>query len=282
LRPDYAHIHDPELLIVTPIFRIVGIKIIYDSHENFPSQFTSHNPGYRWLKIPMTLVENMFVKLFVNLTVAATDEIFARFSSITGKIVLVENGPRTKPNVQKTVKKIDFSYAGLIAPNRGILEILNALDGTGIRLTICGPFSSSDYEIKCKSTEFWQRNVEYLGVLPQDGVKALIRRSKYGVVSLVDTENYQDSRPTKLYEYLAYGAKVIVSKMPYMETSVKKYGLGHVFDLNNPQSIRSAFVRSTENFYELTQHEIDRYFETINLFDEQLATLLSSLVKNEN
>lgn len=281
--PDYVHIHDPELLIVSPVFRTFGIKIIYDSHENFPSQFTSHNPGYRWLKVPLTLLENLFVKLLVNFTVAATDEIFARFSSITGKLVLVENGPRKKPNMQKKiVKNIDFSYAGLIAPNRGILEILNALDGTDVRLSICGPFSSSDYECKCKATEFWRANVEYLGVLPQDEVKALIRRSKYGLVSLVNTENYEDSRPTKLYEYIANGAKVIVSKVPYMETAVKKYSLGDIFDLNDPESIRSAFERSTENFYELTQREIDRYFETVNLFDDQLVTLLNGLVKNED
>ena len=36
--PDYIHIHDPELLLLVPLLKLFGFRLIYDMHENFPKE----------------------------------------------------------------------------------------------------------------------------------------------------------------------------------------------------------------------------------------------------
>jgi glycosyltransferase involved in cell wall biosynthesis len=277
IKPDYVQIHDPELLVSAPFFRLFGISVIYDSHENFPSQFTSHNKKYKSLKPLIEFVEDFLVKKFINYVVAATDEIYDRFRVYHKNVYLIENGPRKKPEVANCKKENDFCYAGLIAPNRGILEILRALQGETFQIHVCGPFSSSEYEKKCIESDFWKSNVIYHGVLPQDEVKNIMQISRYGIVSLVNTENYRDSRPTKLYEYLANNSKVLVSNIPYMLEVVSNNNIGYSFNLESQNDILNSFLKAKDDFDELSDNAVESFFSNVNFFDEQLNAFLCVL-----
>ncbi len=276
-KPEYVQLHDPELLIASPFFKIFSIKVIYDSHENFPLQFTSHHPKYLPIKLFLEIVENFFILLFVNKVIASTDEIFLRFKKLKKSTYLIENSPRERPKIVSEKKIHDFIYAGLISPNRGILDLMYSLENTNIRLIICGPFSSSEYEEKCKKTSFWKNNVTYLGVIAQKKVKKLISKSRYGIVSLANTTNYIDSRPTKLFEYLANGSNVIVSSMPYMKEAVDKFNLGYVFNFGEKKSIKENFLNAyaDKDFYNIG--EINSFFDSIKFFDDQLLSFLEEL-----
>ena len=276
-RPEFVQLHDPELLVASPFFRLFSIKVIYDSHETLPSQFTSHNKKDRYLTPLIAFVENFFVKLFANHVIAATDEIYERFSSFHKEVHLIENGPRKKPSLIDFPKDLEFCYAGLIAPNRGIYELLEALEGEVLKIHICGPFASDEYKKKCLGTKFWAKNVIYHGTLTQEEVSELMKRSRYGIVSLVNTENYRDSRPTKLYEYLANSSKVVVSDIPYMRKAVIENQLGYTFDLNSPVDILSTFKKATNDTKGLNSDTLENFFNSVNFFDDQLSIFLCNL-----
>ena len=48
--PDLVHLHDPELLVVGALFRVMGMRVVYDAHEDLPSQVAYKPYLPRWTR----------------------------------------------------------------------------------------------------------------------------------------------------------------------------------------------------------------------------------------
>src|SRR5690554_907901 len=135
LRPKVVHFHDPEILWITPFLRLLGLKLIYDSHEHFPKQVTSKP----WLKSKLLLIllsyiaalYEFFFILFVHRVVSVTPEIVNRFPvkkrcMVRNFPILIPPKPKTNALPEENSYQLPVAiYVGGLTRIRGIKEIVN-------------------------------------------------------------------------------------------------------------------------------------------------------------
>ena len=91
---DLYHLHDPELLPLAIVFKLFGLRVVYDAHEDLPRQiaYKPYIPG--WARRPLALTTGALEQGAARVldgVVAATPRIAARFPA--GKVTLVQNFP---------------------------------------------------------------------------------------------------------------------------------------------------------------------------------------------
>ncbi|MFT4771267.1 MAG: glycosyltransferase involved in cell wall biosynthesis [Cryomorphaceae bacterium] len=221
LKPRIAHIHDPELLWTSGLFRLFGIRFIYDSHEHVPKQITSKpwiKPNwFRNLIAFLVSVYEHFFSLFANKVISVTPEIVGRFPE--RKQLMIRNFPPFEgslPPVEHTkTEKIISIYAGGLTKIRGIAEIIEAFAelGSDYELRLLGPWETDSFRDEClsKATD----NVRYLGLVTPAEVSNQIRQSDIGLAILYPVKNYLMSYPVKAFEYMKEGVPIVMSSFPY-------------------------------------------------------------------
>ena len=240
------HFHDPELIVLAPWYRLLGKKVIFDSHEDVPRQILSKG----WIKSMFirkcvagiyALIEN-FCILFCNKVISVTPEIVARFPA--KKQVLIRNFPvlslaleGKKPLVEKT--KPVIIYAGGLSKIRGIKETVCAMDTLGgeAELWLLGKWSGDEYLNECKAEAGW-KYVKYFGNIKPEEVYGYYHFADIGIALLYPEENYLKSLPVKAFEYMACGLPIIMSDFEYWK---KNFTEGAIFvNPFNPGEISQA------------------------------------------
>lgn len=245
LHPDIVHIHDPELLPIGLLLRLRGYRVIYDSHEDLPRSLMSRT----WIPITIRkvvaslaeLVENSIVRS-LTAVIAATPAIRDRFQSRSGIVQTICNYPRLnvapEPDYSRREKRT-FCYVGAISEDRGINGMLEAARLSGAKLLIAGPFGGSSDEATTRQQPGW-KNVEYLGVVPHAEIWSILQRSCAGMLFLHPVQNYIESLPTKMYEYMAVGLPVLASNYAGWPDVVKQNAIGITCNPADPRSIAAA------------------------------------------
>lgn len=218
------HFHDPELIIVGILLKILGKKVIYDSHENVSSQIESK----KWLgnSLLRRIVRNgfrIFEKIgiwFFDSVISVTPEIVEFLSPKKGVLLrnypiisLIENASVAMDETEKPI----LIYVGGLTKIRGIKEICEAVKLTKnqTELWLAGPWESPDFEAECISQN---DRVKYWGTKPLAEVYPLIKSADIGFVTLYPEKNYLNSLPIKAFEYMACSKPMIMSNILYWET----------------------------------------------------------------
>mgnify|MGYP002712993679 CR=1 FL=1 len=243
LRCDIYHLHDPELIPIGLKLKKLGVKVIFDAHEDLPKQILSKPYLGRFTK---TLFSNFF-ELYEKLTckrfdyiVTATPYIRDKFLSINKKSMDINNFPILSEFAYETSwkeKKDEVCYVGAISKNRGIKELIKAMELTSeIKLNLAGNFSEKIVRDEVRTYNGWQK-VNELGFLNRDGVTKVIGRSKAGIVTLHPIVNYVDALPVKMFEYMAAGIPVIASNIKLWQDIVEDAECGICVDPMKPKEI---------------------------------------------
>ena len=249
---DIVHFHDPELIFVGILLRLIGIKVIYDVHENVRMQILTK----KWIKSGLrALVSKLFAFIehntayFWNYVVCATPSIAKNFSHISN-IIVINNYPIVQPNYQrKNIKniEIDVIYIGVISLERGITFLLDAiLFDPKIRVCIVGRFDSNDTKAICESHVIW-KYVNYVSWSNKSKVDDLLSKSLSGIVNFLPLENHIESQPNKLFEYMEAGLAVIASDFPLWRTLIEESSSGFLVDPTKSDSIYAAISNVTSN-----------------------------------
>ena len=224
---DVYHMHDPELLFFALPLKLRGKKVVFDSHENVPGQILSKE----WLPLPVRSFvakcykgfETFIVKR-IDAVVAATPYIGTLFANRAKRVVVVNNYPKmddikfqTKPFADR---KTDLCYAGNISEIRGEKTMRALASAVKKKLVIAG--SCSPEYAKENSDEY----VSYVGNLDRAGVNELYSDSKVGLVLLYPTDNYVDSLPIKMFEYMAAGLPFVASDFSLWKEITEECGSG--------------------------------------------------------
>jgi glycosyltransferase involved in cell wall biosynthesis len=102
-------------------------------------------------------------------------------------------------------------YVGLLSQGRQVDVMIDAVTRVpGAQLLVAGP---ADADI---APLLENEQVEYLGMLPSTEVPGVVATGSIGLVFLKPLNNYVDSIPTKLFEYLAAGIPAVVSDFPWL------------------------------------------------------------------
>jgi glycosyltransferase involved in cell wall biosynthesis len=256
-RADIYHCHDPELLLVGILLRLLTRRrLVYDVHEDVPQQILTKDWIPRLVRRLVALLFDPLEKFLARAcdgVIVATEGIASRFRRLNP--VVVHNFPDVgipvdAGRVENGGKDRVLVYAGAIGRLRGAFEMIRALeyleDVDGVRLDLIGSFESPELE-RALAVLPGYRRVRYLGWLRPPEVWKRLREADIGLVCLHPVPRYVISWPTKLFEYMAAGLPVVASRFPLWKEIVEGSGCGLVVNPLNPEEIAQAIKRLLED-----------------------------------
>ena len=243
------HFHDPELIPVGMLLKLLGKRVVYDVHEDVPADILDKSwiaPSLRWPIARAAAWTETLAACRFDAIVAATPRIADSFPNI--KTLTVQNFPQV--NVQVDAESTPYgdrepliSYVGGISELRGAWEMIEAMgllsESVPARLQLAGCFDPPESQQKLASKPGWER-VDFLGWLSPAEVRELLGRSCLGVVVFHPIENHIMSQPNKLFEYMSAGLPVVASNFPLWRSIIQEARCGILVDPTNPTAIAEA------------------------------------------
>jgi glycosyltransferase involved in cell wall biosynthesis len=223
------HFHDPELMFLGVILKILGKKVVYDVHEDLPKQILYKpwisSPFIRKILSKLIYVFEQFSCLFFDGILSVTDDIAQKYKPsktiilrnlpINAIVESIDNSVNTPEN-----EKLIFIYAGGLTRIRGIREVCEALapHKNKAELWLLGQWETEEYRKECISdmnTDY----IKYLGFKTMPVVYQHIDRADVGIAMLYPIKNYLTSLPIKAFEYMALRKPLLMSNFEYWETT---------------------------------------------------------------
>lgn len=247
------HIHDPELLLITPLLRRkTGRPTIYDIHEA--------NADFIAVKDYMpTIVRRPLADIFRQLEpklaraesglIFADDAIAADFAGFQGPKTTLFNFPgrdlisRAALDAANPIKKGPvILYLGGLERNRGSALMIAAFAEVvaqmpDARLLIVGHFMPPKLELEVLA------DAEARGIagavtitrrVPFERIGDYLRKAAIGWVTWQPFSKNCKNIPTKLFEYMAYGLPVVSSDLPSTRLFVESGINGLLAEACNP------------------------------------------------
>jgi glycosyltransferase involved in cell wall biosynthesis len=251
------HLHDPELLIVAVLLRILGKKVIFDMHENLPRAILTKE----WIpKVARSAVAK-FVRLTERIFLSGLPVIFAEesyvkdYSWVSRKAVIMNMPLLAEIQSIKEEKNNlpSLGYLGGVSEDRGCMRTLRALDlvkkeGVNVGWECVGCVEAG---IKDKMISFAKicnlDEVRIWGEKDASEAWRIIARCHIGVAVLAPDQNYIESYPTKLFEYMALGIPVITSNFPLYRSVVEGERCGICVDPLRVVEIAQAIMYLIKN-----------------------------------
>lgn len=125
-----------------------------------------------------------------------------------------------------------------------------------------------------QNTEELQKKKVFLhGRIPFEEVKKWLSRGKIGLVCLHPVENYRESLPIKMFEYMAAGLPVLATNFPLWEEIVDGNECGFTVDALNPHEMaqKVAWLLTDEEMHQsMGENGVRAFHEKYNwLVEEQ-------------
>lgn len=255
------HLHDPELIWAIPMLRVLGKTVIYDAHEDLPSQLLDKHYIPKAMRTPASALAGLLVsatKLSTHV-VAATERIAERYSE--GAVTVVRNYPRLRESdadkspIEERARSL--VYVGAISESRGVMQMLDAISSEAFpadwTLELAGSIVPTALEERLRQHPAWAR-IRYHGVVSPDEARDIVSTARIGIVTLQASAAYVDSLPTKMFEYLAAGLPVVASNFPLWRRIVEGNRCGLLVDEKSPTAIAEAVARYASDDVLLTLH----------------------------
>lgn len=248
-RGDLYHYHDPELIPIGVLLKLLGKRVIYDAHEHVAKDFLSKEWVPVWARPLLSriarAVEAVAVRC-VDGVVAATPAIARQF--LACRTALVQNFairaefPVNEPAHAASRRPLVL-FTGCMCRERGIQELVTAIallpESLDVRLCLAGWFDPPELVEELARRPGWSR-VDFLGKLSPEAVIQLLHEARVGVVTFLPTPNLIEAQPNKLFEYMAAGLPMVASDFPWWRQLVASIDCGRLVNPSVPQEIADA------------------------------------------
>lgn len=252
---DLYHIHDPELLRFALKLKRKGKKVIFDSHELTRQQIRIKPYLPRLLA---GLLSRLYA-LYENRILCRIDGVIFP-CPVNGTFPLPGKNPTFVNNYPRLSELYDqydpdalkdpdtICTVGSLTYNRGTKHLIKAACLAGCRVLLAGRLSPLSFEKEVLEMAE-SKNAEFLGFQDRQGVIALLRRARIGVSPLLPIGQYQivENMPTKVFEYMAMGLPVVLTRKPFSEEMVEKYKFGVCVDPQNTEEFAAAIRDLLDN-----------------------------------
>ena len=254
LDADVYQLHDPELLPAGLRLRRAGMRVVFDAHEDVPTQLLD-KPYLA--PVAARLLARLYARYErhacarLDGLLAATPLIRERLALCNAHTVDVANYPLPEefpPHELAPERdweaRTEVCYVGSISAIRGIREMVQAcaLLRSATRLQLAGSFAEPALARAMALQPGWSR-VDALGYLDRAGVSRVMANSFAGLVTLLPTASYRDALPVKMFEYMAAGIPVIASDFPRWRAIIEASDCGLCVDPRDPAAIAAAIDR---------------------------------------
>ena len=246
IRPHVIHIHDPELLLLVPFWRLVCVRVIYDRHEDYPQRkgLRWFAPVERWLAHAATAVlivdEQWRTRLSHPRVYYVPNGALSPHEIVPGpglQTLAAVNRNDVPCKATETPGTFTLVYAGTQGRDRGLFDMLEVVrmareNGRAWRLILAGighvPEELDEADALIASSGISQA-VERLGwreFLPYEALIASLARADVGLAMLHPEPRYTVARPTKFGEYAAAGLPMVCSDFPRYRDYVSDFDCG--------------------------------------------------------
>jgi len=249
LDADAYQLHDPELLPAGLRLRRAGMRVVFDAHEDVPTQLLDKPylaPRAAGLLARLYARYERHACARLDGLLAATTHIRERLAHCNPRAVDVANFPLPDEfsPASSWEARTQVCYVGSISAIRGIREMVQAcaLLRSPAGLALAGGFAEPALEREVAQLPGWPR-VRALGHLDRAGVSRVMGSAFAGLVTLLPTASYRDALPVKMFEYMAAGIPVIASDFPRWRAIVEASDCGLCVDPQDPAAIAAAIDR---------------------------------------
>lgn len=255
-RGDVYHLHNPDTLPLALALRLLGKRVVYDTHEDFSRRLHAR----RWIPRPLrpllaravAAAEGAVarrVDLAVGTQPAVRDRLGPRALLLGNPPIvsgpLIDEAHAQAAGIERTPGPFRLVYAGRITRPRGLFTMLDALALANaehpVRLWLIGPFNEGD-QPAAERHPAW-RFVDYLGVLPQARAFAHLARADAGLVTILDVGDHRDTSPNKLFEYQVFGLPFVASDFPAWRAQMADVEAGVFVDPADPAAVAAEILR---------------------------------------
>ncbi len=283
IKPKICHFHDPELLPLAMVLKMLGYKTIYDAHENLPDQILNKHwitDAARPLVATVAKILLRSSQLYLDHAVCATQTIADTFAFLPTSVVrnfpvLAQYAEIERSNYKGETP--NGLYIGALSSERGLIAMLDALlqanQSQEFKLTRAGAFSSALDQQTAENHPAWQY-VNFVGYINQEQLKEQFEHADFGLVVLQPNQAFLDSLPLKLFEYMASSLPVIASNFPFWRELLGGIDCAIFVDPNDTNSIANAMLKYAADA--TTRHEMGKIGReaVINTFNWQSESAL--------
>lgn len=257
LKCDVYHFQDSELIIVGLLLKaFTKAKVIYDVHEDYPSQMLTKFYLKEWMRKPLYHIMRSLEKIcnkYLDAIITADNFVANHFSPT--KTTIVYNYPNVEllNRALKNVpceKKWDVIFPGSMSKFTAdmILKIVKEVKERGydIKCAIISPFNFEGgidwvrkrvLELKMKHDDFLiMKNI------PPYEVPFYITSSRIGLVPLPDTAKMRSNIPTKIFEYMYYNLPVITGDLPPSRQYILRSNSGFLVNPNSANDYADKII----------------------------------------
>jgi len=213
---DIYHFHDPELLIYALRLKKKGKKVIFDSHENVPSDILEKEWIPKFLRNPIANIYMFFEKRCLknlDAVISVTPILTNRIKKINANTFQITNYPIVDEKfIDKREWGASICFAGGISKQWMHENLIKALFSIkDITYNLAG-VSSEKYMKTLVQLESWNK-VNFIGKIPHHEVFSFMQKSSIGIALNDYTENVGNKEGslgnTKLFEYMQAGIPII-------------------------------------------------------------------------
>ncbi|WP_227370538.1 glycosyltransferase [Halomonas sp. M20] len=224
-RAHIYHLHNPDMLPLAFCLRLLGKRVVYDTHEDYSRRLLMREWIPPYFRKPLSILISSSEQLLSHVVNAVFVTQENQLDDFSKRTYLLRNAPFIPLRVKTEVEYLSADikrdpdiyrliYAGGISKERGLfvmMEALQALNDKGIptRLWLIGPELNACLD-EAKKMPGW-KFVDYIGLQSQEIVFAYMKQADVGLVILGDIGDHSSARPSKLFEYMAWGLPFIAS-----------------------------------------------------------------------
>lgn len=246
---------NPDCLPLALLLKVMGKKVVYDTHEDFLYRVAICRILPKWLQRPYGLGIGAleWVASHIMDMMLVTQK--RQRERLRGRPFFVDNAPLTSgPIVERAAAcppkpspagELRLIYAGVITSERNPLLMLDVLEQLShsqkCRLDLVGWFTDPQLERKCRNHPAWALT-NFHGQVPHWAALAAIRDADIGLALLSGVADIPFTGITKIFEYMMFGVPFVASDFPYWRQESGGEDVGIFVNCNEPAAIAKEII----------------------------------------
>jgi glycosyltransferase involved in cell wall biosynthesis len=249
LKVDIVHCHDLDTLPAGVLLKFFNpkLKVVFDSHEHYPSMISKKVPAF------LAKIVGIFFVTLPRLAdgVIVVNDYLASCLSKCKKVTILMNCPQldesNKPiSLSSNQDGFKVFYFGSLSENKGIYTLLKAAEQrSNIKLLIAGDGPAKEDIIKSSKSH---PNISYFGWISYQQILNIMAISDLiPILYFADVLNNKIATPNKLFLAMRFGKPVVVFTGSLTEKIVKKEQMGDAIHEDNVAELLTLIDDLIEN-----------------------------------